>query len=32
MGQSSGLVKEIKTVKDVISGLLKEYSEATKDL
>jgi enoyl-[acyl-carrier protein] reductase II len=32
MGQSSGLVKEIKSVKDVVSGLLKEYSDAVKKL
>lgn len=32
MGQSSGLVKEIKPVKDVVSGLLLEYSDAVKKL
>jgi enoyl-[acyl-carrier protein] reductase II len=28
MGQSSGLVKEIKSVKEVVGGLMKEYDEA----
>ncbi len=32
MGQSSGLVKDIKSVKDVVSGLLCEYSDAVKKL
>lgn len=28
MGQSSGVIKEIKSVKDVVADLLKEYNEA----
>jgi enoyl-[acyl-carrier protein] reductase II len=32
MGQSSGLIKEIKSVKDVIADLIKEYNEAVKKL
>lgn len=32
MGQSSGLIKEIKSVKDVVQDLLKEYNEAVNKL
>ena len=32
MGQSSGLVKEIKSVKEVITDLMKEYLEAKSSL
>lgn len=30
MGQSSGLVKEIKSVKEVVAGLIEEYNKAVK--
>jgi enoyl-[acyl-carrier protein] reductase II len=32
MGQSSGLIKEIKSVKEVVADLLKEYDEAVSQL
>jgi enoyl-[acyl-carrier protein] reductase II len=32
MGQSSGLIKEIKSVRDVVADLIKEYNEAVKKL
>jgi enoyl-[acyl-carrier protein] reductase II len=32
MGQSSGLIHDIKSVKDVVSDLIKEYNEAVKKL
>lgn len=32
MGQSSGLIKEIKSVKEVVADLLKEYDKAVSQL